>query len=70
MPLPTTNRFARDEFGGASLDWKVLTALICGVGIAVGATVYDGAEAPSEDIQATLSDESLPDQIFPGRAID
>ena len=70
MAHPALHRFARDELGAATFDWKVLGALTCALGIAAGTYAYDGTEAPAANIEAKLSDGSLPDQIFPGRAID
>ena len=52
-------RFGRDESGAVTVDWVVLTAAIVGLGIAVLATVSDGVENLSGDIDTTLSTQGI-----------
>ncbi|MBJ3761252.1 hypothetical protein ILP92_00610 [Maribius pontilimi] len=59
--------FIGTEDGGAAFDWKVLTGLAVGLGIAVGTFTYDGSKGAVVNVESTLEDESLPDRIFPGR---
>ncbi len=53
-----TNFFA-DESGAVTVDWVVLTAAIVGLGIAVMASVSDGLENLSGDIDQQLSDQGI-----------
>ena len=51
--------FANDEAGAVTVDWVVLTAAIVGVGIAVMATVSDGLEDLSGDIENQLTAQGI-----------
>ena len=48
--------FRADEDGAVTVDWVVLTAAIVGLGIAVLATVRDGATDLAGDIGTRLTD--------------
>lgn len=43
-----TAPFLRDESGAVSIDWAVLTAAVCGLGVAVAAVVSVGAQGRSD----------------------
>ena len=51
--------FKNDEAGAVTVDWVVLTAAIVGLGIAVLATVSDGVENLSGDIDTQLSGQGV-----------
>ena len=51
--------FAADESGAVTVDWVVLTAAIVGLGIAVMASVSDGLEDLSGDIEAQLTSQGI-----------
>ena len=51
--------FKKDEAGAVTVDWVVLTAAIVGLGIAVLATVSDGVENLSGDIDTQLSGQGI-----------
>ena len=51
--------FAADESGAVTVDWVVLTAAIVGLGIAVMASVSDGLEDLSGDIEAQLATQGI-----------
>ncbi len=51
--------FKNDEAGAVTVDWVVLTAAIVGLGIAVLATVSDGVENLSGDIDSQLSEQDI-----------
>lgn len=51
--------FAADESGAVTVDWVVLTAAIVGLGIAVMASVSDGLEDLSGDIEAQLTGQGI-----------
>ena len=51
--------FAADESGAVTVDWVVLTAAIVGLGIAVMASVSDGLEDLSGDIEAQLTTQGI-----------
>jgi hypothetical protein len=46
--------FAAAENGAVTVDWVVLTAVICGLGLAVTAVVFVGIEDVSGDINGSL----------------
>ena len=48
--------FRADEDGAVTVDWVVLTAAIVGLGIAVLATVRDGATNLADEIGVELQD--------------
>ena len=48
--------FRADEDGAVTVDWVVLTAAIVGLGIAVLATVRDGAVNLADEIGVELQD--------------
>jgi Flp pilus assembly pilin Flp len=51
--------FTKDENGAVTVDWVVLTAAIVGLGIAVIATVSNGALDYSSGIGAYLSSQDV-----------
>ncbi len=51
--------FAKDESGAVTVDWVVLTAAIVGLGIAVMASVSDGLEDLSGDIEGQLTSQGI-----------
>ncbi|MCY4336745.1 MAG: pilus assembly protein [Litoreibacter sp.] len=51
--------FFADESGAVTVDWVVLTAAIVGLGIAVMASVSDGLENLSGDIDTQLSSQGI-----------
>ncbi|SDW14891.1 Flp family type IVb pilin [Litoreibacter albidus] len=51
--------FAADESGAVTVDWVVLTAAIVGLGIAVMASVSDGLEKLSGDIETQLTTQGV-----------
>ena len=51
--------FFADESGAVTVDWVVLTAAILGLGIAVMASVSDGLENLSGDIDTQLSSQGI-----------
>ncbi|EPX80794.1 Flp family type IVb pilin [Litoreibacter arenae] len=51
--------FAADESGAVTVDWVVLTAAIVGLGIAVMASVSDGLEDLSGDIENQLTTQGV-----------
>lgn len=51
--------FKNDEAGAVTVDWVVLTAAIVGLGIAVLATVSNGVENLSGDIDTQLSGQGI-----------
>lgn len=51
--------FRADEDGAVTVDWVVLTAAIVGLGIAVLATVREGATNLAGDISTELTDRPL-----------
>ena len=51
--------FAKDESGAVTVDWVVLTAAIVGLGIAVMASVSNGLEDLSGDIEGQLTDQGI-----------
>ncbi|RLJ60558.1 hypothetical protein BCF46_0761 [Litoreibacter meonggei] len=51
--------FAADESGAVTVDWVVLTAAIVGLGIAVMASVSDGLEDLSGDIEDQLTGQGI-----------
>jgi len=52
-------RFAKDEAGAVTVDWVVLTAAIVGLGIAVIATISDGALDYSTGLGNHLDDVTV-----------
>jgi len=52
-------QFAKDENGAVTVDWVVLTGAIVGLGLAVIATVGDGALDYSSGIGAHLTASSV-----------
>ncbi len=51
--------FRADEDGAVTVDWVVLTAAIVGLGIAVLATVEEGAQDLADGIGDELTDQSI-----------
>ncbi len=51
--------FVADESGAVTVDWVVLTAAIVGLGIAVMASVSDGLQNLSGDIQNQLTTQGI-----------
>jgi len=51
--------FKNDESGAVTVDWVVLTAAIVGLGIAVLATVSNGVQNLSSDIDTQLSGQGI-----------
>ncbi len=51
--------FKNDESGAVTVDWVVLTAAIVGLGIAVLATVSNGVQNLSGDINKQLSGQGI-----------
>jgi len=51
--------FKNDESGAVTVDWVVLTAAIVGLGIAVMATVSNGVQNLSSDIDTQLSGQGI-----------
>lgn len=51
--------FAKDESGAVTVDWVVLTAAIVGLGIAVMASVSNGLEDLSGDIEGQLTSQGI-----------
>ena len=51
--------FAADESGAVTVDWVVLTAALVGLGIAVMASVSDGLEKLSGDIETQLTTQGV-----------
>jgi hypothetical protein len=47
--------FRNDEAGAVTVDWVVLTAAIVGLGLAVIASVRNGATSLASGIQSSLS---------------
>jgi len=58
--------FAADESGAVTVDWVVLTAAIVGLGIAVVASVRNGAEDIAGAIDTQLQGAELDDLDFTG----
>jgi Flp pilus assembly pilin Flp len=52
-------QFAADESGAVTVDWVVLTAAIVSVGIAVMASISNGLEDLSGDIETELTDQGI-----------
>jgi hypothetical protein len=46
--------FAAAENGAVTVDWVVLTAVICGLGLAVSAVVFVGLVDVSGDVNGSL----------------
>jgi len=46
--------FAKSEDGAVTVDWVVLTAAVVGLGIAVIATVQNGATSKAAGVGATV----------------
>ncbi|WP_298257628.1 pilus assembly protein [uncultured Litoreibacter sp.] len=51
--------FAADESGAVTVDWVVLTAAIVSLGIAVMASVSNGLETLSGDIETQLTTQGI-----------
>jgi len=51
--------FAKDESGAVTVDWVVLTAAIVGLGIAVGAMVWNSVEGLTTDLTKAIDDAGV-----------
>jgi Flp pilus assembly pilin Flp len=51
--------FRNDEAGAVTVDWVVLTAAIVGLGLAVIASVRNGANSLASNISTSLSGASV-----------
>ena len=57
--LKSFAKFASDETGAVTVDWIVLTAAIMGVVLAVMASVSDGLEDLSGDVDSEMSRQGI-----------
>ena len=53
------NRFRRDEAGAVTVDWVVITAALCALGIGVATIVGQAAQPQAENLGNFLSDRSV-----------
>ncbi|MCY4180738.1 MAG: hypothetical protein OXC60_05180 [Litoreibacter sp.] len=51
--------FAADESGAVTVDWVVLAAVLIGLCLAVMATVGDGTEDLTSDLDAQMSSQMI-----------
>ena len=57
--LDFINIFLADEDGSVTVDWVVLTAAICAIGVAVVVTVRTGARAMAADTSTVLTEGAV-----------
>ena len=57
--IKSLKSFLTDDAGGVTVDWVVLAALLIGLCLAVMATVGDGAEDLTADLNAQLSSQMI-----------
>ena len=58
------NKFFRSQDGAITVDWMLLTAALLTLGIAVGYSVSDGAEAMAENTGEVLGEAEIPELTF------
>lgn len=53
------NGFRKCESGAITVDWVVLTAAMCGLGLGVATIVSDGAQDPADGLGAQLAQQDV-----------
>lgn len=55
-------KFVQDESGAVTVDWVVLTAVICGLGVGVIATVVPGVVSVGDKVGTAVENSPVGDQ--------